>query len=152
MAPKLSGYVGILFLHQRCACHIINLIVNSALDVIKKYLEAFRTAIYFINSSNQRIAAFKRYCIAVNVRPRKFGLDMDVRWNSTYLMLKHLVPYNQTFSVFIETNYPRGEDQRGVAPSIELGDGGDPHMHQGLGGYRSKASGTSGGQRAGSLF
>jgi hypothetical protein len=111
MAPKLSGYVGTLFLHQRCACHIINLIVKSALDVIKKYLEAFRTAISFINSSNQRIATFKRYCIVVNVRPGKFGLDMDVRWNSTYLMLKHLVPYKQTFSVFIKTNYPRGEDE-----------------------------------------
>jgi hypothetical protein len=111
MSPKLSEYVGTLLLHQRFACHIINLIVKSALDVIKKYLEAFRTAISFINSSNQRIAAFKRYCIAVNVRPRKFGLDMDVRWNSTYLMLKHLVPYRQTFSVFIETNYPRGEDE-----------------------------------------
>jgi hypothetical protein len=111
MPPKLSGNVGTLFLHQRCAFHIINLIVKSALDVIKKYLEAFRTAIYFINSSNQRIAAFKTYCIVVNVRPRKFGLDMDVRWNSTYLMLKHLVPYKQTFSVFTEINYPRGEDE-----------------------------------------
>jgi hypothetical protein len=27
MAPKLSGYVGTLFLHQRCTCHIINLII-----------------------------------------------------------------------------------------------------------------------------
>jgi hypothetical protein len=69
------------------------MIVKFALDVIKKYLEAFRTAISFINSSNQRIATFKRYYIAVNVRPIKFGLDMDVRWSSTYLMLKHLVPY-----------------------------------------------------------
>jgi hypothetical protein len=93
MAPKLSGYVGTLFLHQHCACHIVNMIVKFALDVIKKYLEAFRTAISFINSSNQRIATFKRYYIAVNVRPIKFGLDMDVRWSSTYLMLKHLVPY-----------------------------------------------------------
>jgi hypothetical protein len=93
MAPKLSGYVGTLFLHQRCACHIVNMIVKFALDVIKKYLEAFRTAISFINSSNQRIATFKRYYIVVNVRPIKFGLDMDVRWSSTYLMLKHLVPY-----------------------------------------------------------
>jgi hypothetical protein len=105
MSPKLSAYVGTLFLHQRCACHIINLIVKSALNVIKSHLESFRTAISWINSSNQRIAAFKRYCIAVNVRPRKFCLDMDVRWNSTYLMLKHLVPYRRTFSVFIETNY-----------------------------------------------
>ena len=41
----------------------------------------------------------------MGVRPRKFGLDMDVRWNSTYLMLKHLIPYRSTFSVFIQTHY-----------------------------------------------
>ena len=35
---------------------------------------------------------FKNHCNAMGVRPRKFGLDMDVRWNSTYLMLKHLIP------------------------------------------------------------
>jgi hypothetical protein len=39
------------------------------------------------------------------MRPRKFGLDMDVRWNATYLMLKHLVPYSEVFFVFINSNY-----------------------------------------------
>ena len=48
---------------------------------------------------------FKNYCTAQGVRPRKFGLDMDVRWNVTYLMLKHLVPYKHVFSVFINSNY-----------------------------------------------
>jgi hypothetical protein len=88
----LSGYVGSLFLHQRCACHIINLIVKSGLKQLKPYIEAFRIAISLLNSSNQCIAAYKSYCVAMNVRSRKFGLDMYVRWNSTYLMLKHLVP------------------------------------------------------------
>jgi hypothetical protein len=64
------------------------------------------SAISFLNSSNQRIAAYKSYCIAVNARPRKVGLDMDVRWNSTYLMLKHLLPHKNLFSIFITTNQP----------------------------------------------
>jgi hypothetical protein len=29
---------------------------------------------------------------------------MDVRWNSTYLMLKHLMPYRSVFSVFINSS------------------------------------------------
>ena len=58
-----------------------------------------------MNSSNQRIALFKSYCISKGLRPRKFGLDMDVRWNSTYLMLKHLVPYKEVFSGWITTNH-----------------------------------------------
>jgi hypothetical protein len=39
--------------HQRCACHIINLIVKSGLKRLKPYLEDFRTVINFLNSSNQ---------------------------------------------------------------------------------------------------
>jgi hypothetical protein len=32
-------------------------------------------------------------------------LDIDVRWNDTYLMLRNLVPYSEVFSVFINLNY-----------------------------------------------
>ncbi|KAJ1286326.1 hypothetical protein BS78_03G344600 [Paspalum vaginatum] len=78
LKPALSGYVGTLFLHQRCALHVINLIVKSGLKRFKPWLDAFRTAISFLNASNQRIAAYKSYCVAMGVRPRKFGLDMDV--------------------------------------------------------------------------
>jgi hypothetical protein len=72
---------------------------------MKAYLEDFRTAINFLNSSNHRVAMFKNYSTAKGVRPRKFALDMDVRWNATYLMIKHLVPYSEVFSVFINSNY-----------------------------------------------
>jgi len=58
-----------------------------------------------LNSSDQRIAEFHNYCIVKRVNPRKFGLDMDVRWNSTYLILKHLIPYKSIFLTFIAANY-----------------------------------------------
>ena len=48
---------------------------------------------------------FKNYCTAQGVRPIKFGLDIDVRWNAIYLILKHLVPYKHVFFVFINSNY-----------------------------------------------
>jgi hypothetical protein len=108
LTPSLSSYVGSSLLHQRCACYIINLIVKSGLKRLDTYLDDFRIAIFFLNSSNQHIASFKLYCLAAGVHPRKFGLDMNIRWNSTYLMLKHLVPYKDTFSVFIHTNYKSG--------------------------------------------
>ncbi|XP_066323573.1 zinc finger BED domain-containing protein RICESLEEPER 2-like [Miscanthus floridulus] len=103
--PSDPNKVKYHLVHQRCACHIINLIVKSGLKRFKPYTEDFRIAINFLNSSNQRIALFKNFCIAKGVRPRKFGLDMDVRWNPTYLMLKHLLPYKDVFSVFINSNY-----------------------------------------------
>ena len=99
-----------IFLHQRCACHIINLIAKSYLKRLQPYLEDFRTAITFLNFSIQRIASYKQYCLSVGVRPRKIEIDMDVRWNSTFLMLKHIVPYQTTFSVWIKTNYPCKSD------------------------------------------
>jgi len=119
LQPMFFGYLGsypaptrddpnkvqYLLVHQRCACYIINLIIKSGMKRLKPYTEDFRTAISFLNSSNQRIALFKNYCTAQGLRPRKFGLDMDVRWNSTYLMLKHLLPYKEVFHVFITSNY-----------------------------------------------
>jgi hypothetical protein len=108
LTPYVSSYVGSTLLHQRCACHIINLIVKCGLKCLKLYLEDSRTTISFLNSSNQCIASFKSFCLATGVHPHKFGVYMDVKWNSTYLMLKHLLPYNDTFSMFIHTNYRVG--------------------------------------------
>jgi hypothetical protein len=52
LTPSLPSYVGSTLLHQRCASHIINLFVKSSLKHLKMYLEDFRTAISFLNSSN----------------------------------------------------------------------------------------------------
>jgi hypothetical protein len=93
LTPLFAGYLGsdpaptpsdpnkrkYCLMNQRCACHIINLIVKSRLKRLKPFTEEFRTAINFLNSSNQRIAWFKEYCNAKSVRSKKFGLDMDVR-------------------------------------------------------------------------
>jgi hypothetical protein len=67
LSPALSGCVGELFWHQRCACHIINLIVKAGLEVFKPMLHGFRTAISFMNSSNLRIASYKKFCVAKGV-------------------------------------------------------------------------------------
>jgi hypothetical protein len=69
---ETDNTVSTLFKHQRCACHIINLIVKEALNALQPLIETFRTAISFLNSSNLRIVAYKNYCIATSVRPRKF--------------------------------------------------------------------------------
>jgi hypothetical protein len=46
---------------------------------LKPYLNDFRTAITFLNASNQRIVAYKMVCLSQGVRSCKFGVDMDVR-------------------------------------------------------------------------
>jgi hypothetical protein len=70
LKPLFSSYLGSLtdveedelsfiLLHQRRACHIINLIVKLGLKRVKHYLEDFRNGINFLNASNQRIVAYK---------------------------------------------------------------------------------------------
>ena len=41
LKPKIGGYHSEL-LHQRCACHIINLIVKSGIDIIHMYIDRVR--------------------------------------------------------------------------------------------------------------
>ena len=61
LTPMFAGYLGpdptpepvdpskrkYSLVHQRCACHIINLIIKSGLKRFKPYTEDFRTAINF---------------------------------------------------------------------------------------------------------
>lgn len=42
LKPMLKEFMGDLFLHQYCACHIINLIVKDTLVVVKSIIEDFR--------------------------------------------------------------------------------------------------------------
>jgi hypothetical protein len=60
-----------LLVHQCIACHVINLIVKCGLKRFNPYVENFRTAINYLNSSNQSIALFKNYCSA-----RGIGLEI----------------------------------------------------------------------------
>ncbi|WVZ90905.1 hypothetical protein U9M48_037159 [Paspalum notatum var. saurae] len=127
LRPFLSGYLGVsapvvpetpnnedtpsdddlstIFLHQRCCCHIIILGVKSGLDPLKAYIDDFRTVRTFLNASNQHTASYKIYCMSLAVRPCKFGADMDVRWSSTYLILKHLYPLNRDETPLLTDNH-----------------------------------------------
>jgi hypothetical protein len=61
MMVKISG---LLFASKICACHIINLIVKFGLKRLKPYHKDFRTAITFLNASNQCIVAYKMVCLS----------------------------------------------------------------------------------------
>ena len=98
--PNIAGK----FFHARCACHIINLIVQSGLKQVASRIDNIRTALGWIMASNQRIAEFARYCKSKNLMPRKFQTDMPIRWNSTYSMLKSALPYGKEITSFYNLN------------------------------------------------
>lgn len=79
LTPIFSVYAASFLLHQRCACHIINFIAKCAIKKCKKQIEILRTAISYLGNSNQQIANYERYCIAIEQTPHKYNLDMPVR-------------------------------------------------------------------------
>jgi hypothetical protein len=106
LSPLFSTYAASFLMHQRCACHIINLIAKSCINIVENpHIERLRTAISFMNSSTGRIGAYKRYCVLLEVTPHKYNLDMPIRWNSTYLMINHVLPDKVHFTEFINQHY-----------------------------------------------
>uniref|UniRef100_I1PMA2 BED-type domain-containing protein n=1 Tax=Oryza glaberrima TaxID=4538 RepID=I1PMA2_ORYGL len=103
LQPLFCVYAESFLLHQRCACHIINLIVKSGFKRVNVHIDAVRQAITWLTSSNPWIAQWKRYCVASEELPRKFITDAEHRWNATYLMLKNVLPYKDLLTVFLQT-------------------------------------------------
>jgi hypothetical protein len=104
LSPHLHSYIDGYVVHQRCVCHIINLVVQDGITVVSKHLDNVRATVRFITSTPQMITKFGEYCKANNMKQRKFGLDMKIRWNSTYLMLKKLEGYEKIITVFVNAN------------------------------------------------
>jgi hypothetical protein len=52
-------------MYQRRACHIVDIIAKYGMKRLKHYIEDFRTAITFLNSSNQHIATYKSFCMSM---------------------------------------------------------------------------------------
>ena len=76
-------------LHQRCATHIINLIVKAGSETYDPCIAKIRDAIAWVNSSNPRVDELKIRFLLNGLNVRTFHLDNRIRWNSVHLMLKN---------------------------------------------------------------
>ncbi|KAL4293436.1 hypothetical protein AHAS_Ahas18G0127900 [Arachis hypogaea] len=77
------------YLHMRCCAHILNLIVKDGLKEIDDSITRIRNAVKYVKSSPMRCESFKA-CIereSINYKG-VVSLDVETRWNSTYLMLE----------------------------------------------------------------
>ena len=86
--------------HVRCVCHIINLIVQDGLTLINPSIENIRYALQFIMQSS-RLQEFYALCKSFGLKKRKFHRDVRHRWNSSYLMLKSCVGYDNLLSDYV---------------------------------------------------
>ncbi|XP_074367181.1 zinc finger BED domain-containing protein DAYSLEEPER-like [Apium graveolens] len=86
------------FLHVRCAAHILNLVVRDGLEEEIASVEAIRNAVKYVRSSPARLDTFKRCVEIEKIKSKSLpSMDVDTRWNSTYLMLESSVDFEKAF-------------------------------------------------------
>ncbi|KAL2330892.1 hypothetical protein Fmac_018473 [Flemingia macrophylla] len=86
------------YIHMRCCAHILNLIVKDGLKEIDNSILRIRAAVKYIRSSPSRLSKFKA-CVERENNEYKglVCLDVETRWNSTYLMLQAALKHQQAF-------------------------------------------------------
>ncbi|CAI0421282.1 unnamed protein product [Linum tenue] len=87
------------FLHLRCSAHILNLILQEGMKELDDSVIKIRNAVRYVRSSPARLLIFKR-CIEMEEIKFKglVGLDVETRWNSTYVMLRAAEQFEKAFA------------------------------------------------------
>ncbi|KAJ1684959.1 hypothetical protein LUZ63_016349 [Rhynchospora breviuscula] len=73
--------------HQRCGCHILNLIVQDGLSELTDQITKVRETMKYIRHSQARMERFRLAASQARASDRRPAWDVPTRWNSTYLML-----------------------------------------------------------------
>ncbi|KAJ1688836.1 hypothetical protein LUZ63_012991 [Rhynchospora breviuscula] len=74
--------------HQRCRCHILNLVVQDGLSVLHDKIKKVRKTMKYLRHSQARMERFQLAASQVKVPNKKPAWDVPTQWNSTYLMLE----------------------------------------------------------------
>ena len=70
------------FLHLRCACHIINLIVKDGIEELQDGIEAIWNCVKFVRSSSSRLDKFREFSVLEQLNKNaNIPLDVITRWN-----------------------------------------------------------------------
>lgn len=86
------------YIHLRCCAHIINLVVRDGLEEQNDSICKIRNAVKYLRSSSGRQESFEKGVEFEKVDcKRKPCLDVDTRWNSTFLMLETAVEFEKVF-------------------------------------------------------
>ncbi|XP_040989126.1 zinc finger BED domain-containing protein RICESLEEPER 1-like isoform X2 [Juglans microcarpa x Juglans regia] len=98
--PLLSN--GQLF-DVRSAVHVLNLIVQDALEALREVTQKIRGSFKYVRSSQVTQGKFNEFAQQVGISGKKnLLLDCPVRWNSTYIMLETALEYRGVFSLLQE--------------------------------------------------
>lgn len=84
---------------MRCVAHILNLVVKDGLKDLDPSIVKVRAAVRFVRSSPARLQKFKACVKEENIESKSLVcLDIETRWNFTYLMLACASKFRKAFS------------------------------------------------------
>jgi len=88
------------YFHTHCCANVLNLIVKEGLKDIKREVLRIRGAVRYVKASPSRLQRFKACIDPQKVQYKGFvNLDIETRWNSTYLMLNVALKHMPTFAL-----------------------------------------------------
>jgi hypothetical protein len=89
----------------RCVAHILNLVVESGLDVIKPTTGKVRCIAKKLSKSSKIAQAFHDYGKTLKEPLRTIPLDVSTRWNSQYLMLEAASQRPKSVELLLEQHW-----------------------------------------------
>lgn len=75
-------------IHTRCLAHILNLVVKKGLKEVEEPISAVSKLVNLINFSAKKKQAYFEKCAELDMPQLALLKEMNIRWNSTYLMLE----------------------------------------------------------------
>nr|GEW86681.1 zinc finger BED domain-containing protein RICESLEEPER 2-like [Tanacetum cinerariifolium] len=85
-------------MHLRCCAHIINLVVRDGLEEQNAFICKFQNAVNYLRSLSGRQESFEKDVEFENFDcKQKPCLDVEIRWNFTFLMLETAVMFEKVF-------------------------------------------------------
>lgn len=84
----LDPFINGEFFHSRCVCHVLNRVVQDGLEMVKPITSKIRQLVLYCYGNNRRRQDFSKFVRSQGVKYLKPAVDMPIRWNSTYKMLK----------------------------------------------------------------
>jgi hypothetical protein len=92
------------FAHYRCVAHVLNLGVKQGLEIVSDSVNKVHQLMTKIKNSTLLCDELRIMCDAKKIKYLKPILDVDIRWNSTYYMLKRFEQLQPALILLAATN------------------------------------------------